>query len=433
MAFFDALTGDAQSNAADKNRALLDASLGNYMQGITNAKGSSGAYLTGGYNSGTGNINSNIDAAIAAILGGKGNASGFINQGYGTARNDLTGGYTNAQNALTGAYNTGTGNIGNSANQALGYLDQSQNAGLGRLDQAGAGFDTLGALGQKYGAGSQLYLDALGANGQTGTDRARQAFQAGPGYDFNLTQGLDAINRRRAAGGMLDSGNADRDAQTFGAGLASQEYNNWLNNLQSTMNPELQATSGAATGRAGLANNAAGLISSTGANKAQIEQGRGKMLSDLAQVYGTGSAGLAQSQGRDLSTLGTDQAKMLSNLETQGGQSIADLLRAKGISLAGLDTAYGQGMSGLEQSALGQALGVGNNYTNATMGQNKNEADALTAASGNSINLAQNLAKLLAGSAAGGGGMFSNGSTMADLLGYGAKGNGGGFSSFMGV
>jgi hypothetical protein len=171
---------------------------------------------------------------------------------------------------LTQGYNTGAGAI----NQ--GYSDAS-----GSLTNAGTFYDPLASLGTKYGGATTTALNALGVNGQPGMDAARSAFSASPAYEWNRDQGLEAINRRRNAGGMLDSGNADRDAQTFGAGLASNEYNTWMNNLLGFTNPELAATAGAATGRANIGTQQAGLAT-----------GRGAMLADLAQRYGTGQAGL---------------------------------------------------------------------------------------------------------------------------------------------
>lgn len=208
--------GDAAAEAAEKQRAMLDA---------TGKQG-----------------RSDIDAGLTA-------GTGYITGGTKTARGDIGQGYTDAQGFLTGA---------------------------------GQSFAPLSALGQKYGAGTDLYLDALGVRGAEGNTRAGAAFQPSGAYNFNLDQGLEAINRRRNAGGMLNSGNADRDAQEFGAGLASNEYGGWLDRLGGLVSPELSATSGAATGMAGV-----------GRDQANLASGRGTMLADLASREGTSLAGLA--------------------------------------------------------------------------------------------------------------------------------------------
>lgn len=75
------------------------------------------------------------------------------------------------------------------------------------------------------------YTDALGMNGQDGYQNALAAFQTSPGYQWQLDQGINAIDRSAAARGGLFSGNTLQSAQSFGQGLASQEWNNYLGRL----------------------------------------------------------------------------------------------------------------------------------------------------------------------------------------------------------
>lgn len=77
-----------------------------------------------------------------------------------------------------------------------------------------------------------MVSNALGLNGAGGNAAATNAFQAGPGYQFQLGQGLDAVARNANAAGMVASGNQLTAAQEYGSGLANQEYGNWLKNLQ---------------------------------------------------------------------------------------------------------------------------------------------------------------------------------------------------------
>jgi hypothetical protein len=118
------------------------------------------------------------------------------------------------------------------------------------LGQAGAAFQPLAALGQKYGGATDMYLNAMGVNGPAGQTTARNAFQTGPGYDFAFGQGMEALGRKRSAGNMYNSGNADQDVINYGQGMANQEWGNWLKNFQSFINPELQATGEASRGHA---------------------------------------------------------------------------------------------------------------------------------------------------------------------------------------
>ena len=55
-------------------------------------------------------------------------------------------------------------------------------------------------------------------------DTSLSAFEASPGYQFRLDEGMKAIERAAAARGMRFSGSAIKDVGRFGQGLASDEY-----------------------------------------------------------------------------------------------------------------------------------------------------------------------------------------------------------------
>ena len=130
-------------------------------------------------------------------------------------------------------------------------LDSGLTNSLGALGKAG---DIYGNLQGKYGAGTSLYLDALGVNGADKAQAAQSSFTNNPGNDAAIKAGLDTLNRRRAAAGMLDSGNADLDALTFGQNLQNQQYNGWLDRLGGLVSPEMTAASGAAGNQTNIAN-----------------------------------------------------------------------------------------------------------------------------------------------------------------------------------
>lgn len=69
-----------------------------------------------------------------------------------------------------------------------------------------------------------------------------------PGYQFAYNQGLEAVNRTAASKGQLGSGNRLYDLTKFGQGLASQTYNDTVNQLSNTLNrnPVTMATGGGA-------------------------------------------------------------------------------------------------------------------------------------------------------------------------------------------
>jgi hypothetical protein len=136
-------------------------------------------------------------------------------------------------------------------NKGTSALDSGLTSSTSYLNSAGT---TLSDLQKKYGAGTDLYLNALGVNGADAAQQAQQSFTNGPGYQQGINAGLDAINRRRAAGGMLDSGNADLDALNFAQNNQNQQYNTWLSNLGGLVSPEAQAATGVANNDTNLAN-----------------------------------------------------------------------------------------------------------------------------------------------------------------------------------
>lgn len=209
-----------------------------------------------------------------------------------------------------------------------GYLSTGYTNSKGYLNDALGAYAPLSDLAKKYTGGTDMYLNALGLNGASGTQAAQSAYTAGPGYDWQLGQGLDAINRRRAAGGMLDSGNADLDALTYGQGLAKQDYGGWLDRLGGVNQNALTATTGAAAGQAGAYGS----------------------LSDLESTYAGNQVGL----------LGNTTSGMASanNTEAAGKAAGAKNLLGAGLSLASLAAGGfgGGGLGSALSSSLGKAL-----------------------------------------------------------------------------
>lgn len=293
MALFDALTGNAGHQAAQDQRSVLGSLIPNLASTGQAAYGQAGDYL---------------------------------NSGANIARSDLGTGY----GASTGAINAG-------ANGAQGYLS--------------AGYAPINALASQYGQGANLYADSLGINGAQGNQNAVNAFQAGPGYQFALNQGVDAITRAANASGGL-GGNSLKDTIGYGQNLANQEYGNWQNKLAGYNPLQMQATQAGAQGSA---------------LQAGVATGQGNTLSDLARQY--------------YGQLGTNDTSL-------GGAQAANTIGGA------------QNYQGI--------YGGGANQWNNTLQQ---DAATSNAASANSLGLGMNLAKLLTGGAGGSnlGGTLSGG------------------------
>jgi len=141
------------------------------------------------------------------------------------------------------------------AGATKGYADLSGLYGQGR-DALTSNFGQAGDLWKNlitsYAPGAQAYGDAVGANGRDGYTRAKTNFQTDPAYQFQMDQGLQALNRTHAAAGNLNSGNADADAIKFGTGLADQSYGSYVSRLLPYFTGQGVATGGASNVATGL-------------------------------------------------------------------------------------------------------------------------------------------------------------------------------------
>lgn len=147
-------------------------------------------------------------------------------------------------------------------------LQQGKQEAYGFYDEAKPYWEDLSGYGK---TGATAYSNALGLGGQEGVDSARNMFQTSPGYQFQMDEGLKAINRLANSRGMLSSGNNTQDLLRFSQGLANQDYWNWLNQL---------------SGFPGIQQNAASGLSNVAAGKSNAALGTG---SNLANLSGTGA------------------------------------------------------------------------------------------------------------------------------------------------
>ena len=158
------------------------------------------------------------------------------------------------------------------------YLGTTTPAGLNEVDQArlaelqaamdsgkkigfGQRISGIKALGKKGRAEYQTLLDKQNSLGRaeyresTGLineiENGPGPYEESPYYNFLLEEGLKARERSASATGTLGSGERLKDIERFGQGLASTEYNNYVDNwLKTKINPRM-ALSGAGQVSAG--------------------------------------------------------------------------------------------------------------------------------------------------------------------------------------
>lgn len=190
--------------------------------------------------------------------------------------------------------------------QGMGYLDNGLAGSNKAIDSAKSAYGSLGELAKKYGGGTSLYLDSLGVNGADGNQRAQQAFQAGPGYQYAVDQSLDGIMRKSAALGGLGGGNTLTALTDRAGAMANQEYAGWQNSLQGLINPELSATSGFANGQAGAELARSGVYQTDAGNRVNLLTGATKGING----ENTAGANAEMAGGANMLGLGMNLAKL---------------------------------------------------------------------------------------------------------------------------
>ena len=100
--------------------------------------------------------------------------------------------------------------------------------------------------------------DLLGLNGPDAAKTAMDRFQTSPGYQWQLEQGLRGIDAGAASKGILRSGATIKAEETYGQGLANQDFTNYYNRLYNLSGQGLTAAGGVATANQNLISNEEG-------------------------------------------------------------------------------------------------------------------------------------------------------------------------------
>lgn len=129
-----------------------------------------------------------------------------------------------------------------------------------------------------------------------------RGFQASPGYQFMLEQGIGAIDAGAAAAGTLNSGATLLDYSDYTTGLANQEFNNYLAQV---------------AGVSGAGQAAAGQTAQAGSNYAT---GASNALANMGNAQAAGSIGSANALMGGINT-GLGLYQYHNNLN--GGNSLA--------------------------------------------------------------------------------------------------------------
>ena len=136
----------------------------------------------------------------------------------------VAGAYLGAQ-AQSGAIKEGLGQVNQTAQQTDAQAQQAYQPFMSQGTTALAS-----------------YANLTGINGQDAANTAMSQFQASPGYQYQLTQGLKGVDAGAAAKGMLRSGATLKAEQTLGDNLANQDFSNYMGRLNTLANYGLSGT-----------------------------------------------------------------------------------------------------------------------------------------------------------------------------------------------
>lgn len=201
----------------------------------------------------------------------------------------------------------------------------------------------------QLGAAGDLYK-GMTTQGQQGLDKynaltlgsgadIQNALQGNAGYQFNMDQGLQALQRSRAAGGMLASGNTDTDTLAFAQGLAGQQ----LGAERAALQPYLGMYTGGIQGQAGVL---------------------GQQAQGTTDYY-TGRANLIDSNTKNIVGLGTQAFAAGDQAKNQNQANAINIGMGVGkLALGAMTGGLGGGFTGLfgGGSGLGMTPGAGGLY-----------------------------------------------------------------------
>ncbi len=118
----------------------------------------------------------------------------------------------------------------------------------------------------------------LGLNGADAASNAMSTFQASPSYQYQLSQGLSAVDNAAAAGGEFRSGNTQRAEETLGNNLAGQDFGNYYSRLQNLVTTGTGAANTLTNAAYQTGSGVASTDTSAAAEQANIDSNTGKAI-----------------------------------------------------------------------------------------------------------------------------------------------------------
>ena len=195
---------------------------------------------------------------------------------------DPTGGIVTAAVIGAGASLAGGAMAADATGEAAAMQAQSQREALAQQELLTRPYRGLGEQAMP----EYMRLLGIGPKGERlSPQQINQQLTQMPGYQFQLSQGLDATKRQAAAMGLGLSGNTLQALNKYGQGLASTSYQTQLENLLSPIKIGEAAATNQAANVGQVGTNLANIYGAQGQNQAAAALG---MTGGVANAVGGG-------------------------------------------------------------------------------------------------------------------------------------------------
>lgn len=306
-----------------------------------------------------------LAAAERAALGGAGTATGLLGTTAGAAGRELTAGTMGGIGALRGGIGQARQDIMRGTQTGIGALQRALGGARADIE---SGFQRAEGMFDPYAqAGGQALQQQLALSGALGPEAFQQAYQESPQMQFLREQGERAALRTAAARGGLGGGRVMQELARYGTGLASQDLQNQIANLQALSAQGLGARGSAANIATGGAQQLANLGVLGGTSGLQAATQQGTQLANLAQQLGVRESDLLTGLGAGRSNIALGIGTRAADLAAQTGLNVAGMRTRAGEQLAGQFGTAASQLADLQQAqgaGTASMIGAQTNYMN---------------------------------------------------------------------
>lgn len=154
-----------------------------------------------------------------------------------------------------------------------------------------------------------------GVNGTAAQNTAFAGFRADPSYQYNVSQGLKAVDQGAASKGMLQSGGTVQAEQTLGNNLANESFGDYYNRISGLATTGLGAQNTLANAGLSTAKDQAGSYTSAASALANINASAAQSQSSALNsgiTNGTAALGQIGSSANSLFGMGSSSGSSFS-------------------------------------------------------------------------------------------------------------------------